>query len=843
MNLDKTGCKALLVFAFLFFLFIHSFGQNYGLGMATSIDSQETNTALDLSPRNPICLEGNFEISFDISSLSKENVFGYVVRIIEDNDRNFDLVFNAEEPKGTFNIVVGDYRTRIMFSIASDVFLKQWTTISIRFDTDKDRLVVSDGRSTYVESGLRLKKNGCYKLLFGSNRDKKFKTNEAVAVKFRNIRITKNGIAKYHWPLDEHEGGVAYELINGHNGSVKNPWWMASRHNEWKKVCDFVVNGAASAAYDSKNDSLFIIGEDSVFTFAFRNWVLSSKSNQLKFETNRGSQSIYSPIDNYIYNFLPDLKTAARYSMSDQKWNKQLPHWDGTDYWQANKVISRSDSSIYVFGGYGNWAYKNAVQRFSLKTGQWEEIKPIGDFFTPRYLAALGSNTQGDTIYVLGGYGSATGSQMINPKNIYSMMRFTTKDKTFKKLYDLENPAEDFAFASSLILDDHSKAYYGLVFPNRIYNSSLRLITGSLNDSGYKQIGSPIPYSFHDIYSFADLFYSPESKRFTAVTLLRSKKNQTKVSVYILDGPPLEFLKSTPPAKRNFSPLLIIFALSIVLLGGGLWFYLRGRTGHKAADNETKPEKDHPKPTLATTNAIFLFGDFQIFDREGTDITRLFTPLLKELFLLLLVNSVKNGRGLNAEKLDEILWFGRDEKSVRNNRSVNIAKLKAILESIEHCRLLKEAGYWKIEFDYDTWSIDYHIYLNLIEAKRKLDQEQIKLLFEFTRRGNFLSNHHYEWLDKFKSEVSNEVIDAFLIYANLTKPNNPEFLIQIASFIFHYDSVNEEAMIIKCKALSDLGKHSLAKKAFDVFIKDYRSLYGEEFNKNFNQIIRSQNTD
>lgn len=860
MKLYNIGCKTLLIFSFLLLLFLNSFGQNYGLGIATTDESKESNTALDLSPDSHICLEGNFEVAFEASSLYSGLLYGYIVRIIEDDDRNFDLLYNSENTESPFSIVVGDYRTKIRLNITPENFLKQWNKISIKFDTDKDRLIVYDGHKTYVESGLHLKKNGCYKLFFGANSDKKFKTHEALSVKLRNIRILKNDIEKYYWPLDEYEGKVAHELKNGNNGTIKNPFWMASMHQKWQKVGDFVVNGVASTAFDSKEESLFVIAEDSVFIFAFRNGVLSSKSNQQKFETNRGSQSIYSPIDNQIYNFLPDLKTAARYSMSDQKWDKKFQHWDGTDYWQANKVISRRDSSIYVFGGYGNWKYKNAVQRFSLNTGQWEDIKPAGDFFTPRYLSALGSNPQGDTIYVLGGYGSISGSQMDNPKNIYSMMRFTTKDKTFKKLYDLKNQGEDFTFANSLFIDNSSKTYYGLAFDHRKYNSSLRLIVGSLNNSGYKNIGSAIPYSFHDIYSFADLFYSPESKRFIAVTLLRSKKNQTRVSIYTLQGPPMDFLKNTSSQKYLPSRLFIGLILFVALLSGGLLLYLHSRKRHTYAANQVKPlEPDtnpnvsaddqirplepDTKPNSSAKNAIFLFGDFQIFDRDGTDITKLFTPLLKELFLLLLVNSVKNGRGLHAEKLEEILWFGRAEKSVRNNRSVNLAKLKAILERVGHCQLIKDADYWKIEFDYDFWFIDYHIYLNLIEAKKKPDKEQIKLLFEFTRRGSFLSNHNYEWLDKFKAEVSNEVIDVFLTYANLTKPNNPEFLIQIAGFIFDYDPVNEEAMIIKCQALSGLGKHSLAKKAFDVFIKDYRSLYGEDFNKNFNQIIQGQNTD
>jgi hypothetical protein len=845
MNLYNTSVKTLIVFPFLFVLCLNSFGQNYGLGISKPFFSEEATTGLDLSPDSHICLDGNFEISFDISALLKENRIGYIVRIIEDNDRNFDLVFNYRDiEEGPFIIlIVGEYQTKIKFNIPPDVFVNKWNKITIKFDTDKDRLILSDEHKTYVEGGLRLKKKACYQLLFGANSDKKFKTSEALEVKYRNIRIIKNGISKYYWPLSEHEGEVAHELINGKNGKVKNPLWMASKHQNWEKVGDFLVKGLASTAFDSKKESLFITGEDSLYTFSLRNSVLSANSNRGKIITSYGNQSIYSPINNNIYNFLPYLQAIGRYSLASQKWDKILPPWEPTSYFHANKVLSQSDSSIYVFAGYGAYTYNNGVKRLPLKTEQWEDIEHVGDFFTPRYLSALGSNPQGDTVYVLGGYGNESGSELLNPKSIYSMMRFTTRDKRFKKLYDLKNEGEDFAFANSLVIDSSSKSYYGLVFPQGKYNSSLRLIVGSLKNNSYRYIGSAIPYNFQFQISFADLFYSPESKKFIAVTLLRDKKMRTEVSIYTLQGPPLDFLKSTSDQEQHPSLVFIVSTIFVAVIGVGLLVYLRSRKRRTSADNEIELSEPNKELNLSAKNAIFLFGDLQVFDRNGTDITNLFTPLLKELFLLLLVNSVKNGRGLHAEQLDEILWFGKSEKSVRNNRSVNIAKLKAILESIDHCQLLKDAGYLKIEFDYDFWYIDYHNYLNLIAAKKKINEEQIKSLFELIRRGNFLSNHNYEWLDKFKSEVSNEVIDVFLMYANSTKPNNPEFLIQIATYIFNLDPVSEEAMIIKCQALSGLGKHSLAKKTFDIFTKEYRLIYGEKFNKNFNQIIQSQNTD
>lgn len=839
INLYTSSFKTLLVLLFLSVLSFNSYGQNYGLGISTPDFVQENNTSLDLSPINQICLDGNFEVSFDISALRPSDYNGYIVRIIEDNDRNFDLIYNILNIENPFQIIIGDHGTKINFNILPDHFYKRWNKITIKFNTDKGILIVSDGHRSYVQGGLRLKKRGCYKLLFGANRDKVFKTNLALAAKYRNIRIINNGIIKYHWPLDEHHGEVAHELINGKNGRVKNPFWMASTHQNWKRVAAFTVKGLASTAFDSKGESLFIIGQDSLFTFSLRNAVLSATSNQGKIEAELGTQSIYNPVNNKLYNFVPYLQKIGRYSITNQKWDKKLPLWNRTDYFYATKVISQRDNSMYVFGGFNAFKFKNEVKRLSLETERWEDVKPKGDSFTPSYLSALGSNRQGDTIYLLGGYGSANGSEMVNPKHIYSMMRFTTKDRSFRKLYDLKNEGEDFVFASSLVIDSSSKTYYGLVFPHDKNNSHLRLIKGSVKNSSFKYIGSAFPYRFYGDFSFADLYYCPDSKKFVAVTLLVVVGFQTQVKIYTLEGPPLEALKSSSPAKHYTSSWLFIgLAIFVALLCGGLVLYLHRRKRHISTDDQIEDLEPHKKLSVSHRNTIFLFGDFQIFDRDGADITKLFTPLLKELFLLLLVNSVKNGRGLYAEKLDEILWFGRSEQSVRNNRSVNMAKLKSILESIEHCQLLKEAGYWKLEFDYEFWYVDYHSYLDLIQAKEKHDEQHIRLLFELAQRGNFLSNHNYEWLDQFKAEISNEVIDVFLIYAHSAKAHNPEFLIQIANFVFNFDQVSEEAMIIKCRALSSLGKHSLAKKAFEVFIKDYRLIYNEDFNKTFNEIIQ-----
>jgi len=58
-------------------------------------------------------------------------------------------------------------------------------------------------------------------------------------------------------------------------------------------------------------------------------------------------------------------------------------------------------------------------------------------------------------------------------------------------------------------------------------------------------------------------------------------------------------------------------------------------------------------------------GSFQVFDKEGVDITQLFTPVLRELFLLIVIYTIRTGRGITAEELTEILWLDKAVKDAR----------------------------------------------------------------------------------------------------------------------------------------------------------------------------------
>jgi two-component SAPR family response regulator len=347
-----------------------------------------------------------------------------------------------------------------------------------------------------------------------------------------------------------------------------------------------------------------------------------------------------------------------------------------------------------------------------------------------------------------------------------------------------------------------------------------------------------------------------------AVTLYRNTGNKTEVKIYTIGFPPNTLTIQQAQIK---TPWLIYLVYTIVAMSIGIALYviLRKRKVGSFINNAsvqvapvpviTEPVKydtvneikagylinnEEKEIPLPQKSSIYLFGNLHVFDTEANNISRLFTPLLKELFLLILVFSIRRKTGVSSEKLNEILWFDKSKKDALNNRSVNIAKLKTILEKIGLCTLSKTTGYWKIEIDYNQIHVDYQQYLNIVDKKQALDKPGIESLFTLIQKGSLLLDTDYEWLDEFKAEVTNEIMDRLLLYAHsVDMAADPEMLIQTTNHIFHFDPVNEDAMQIQCKVLASLGKHSLSKRVYEKFVKDYKSIYNEDYNRSFHSII------
>ncbi|MXV52907.1 galactose oxidase [Pedobacter sp. HMF7647] len=853
----------LFITAILIFLFAgNSNAQSYGLAFNSYDVVQDKRTSLDID-LDKLNRAGQIELAFDLSFLpNHSNYFGYVFRLIGNEQQNIDLVYDNQFSNHHFKLVVGEKVSNISFDIPVTCLFSEWNRLIISLDVDHDRISLSSGKINLSQSGLHLQKSNTYKLLFGANNYKRYQTTDVPPMKLKDIRISSGGKLVYDFPLSESNGNFLTDKINQSKASVSNPLWVKAGHQKWFLEKEATINGVVSTAFNAAKEEIYFISPDSLKIYSARDGrfltSVAYRSGTQKFIP--GSQSLYG--DGQLYSIYTDMKTVVPYNFQSRDWNQYYKTVvDATNYGHINKFYSAADNSVYMIGGYGQFIYKDSVLKYDITKQYWQNVPVKGDVFTPRYLAGLGTTANGDTAYIIGGYGSATGRQIANPRNLYDIMRFTVKDRSFKKLAEIKTQNEDFVFANSLIIDSKHKTYYGLIFPQNKYKTSLQLIKGSLMSPDYELLGDNIPFLFHDVESYVDFFYCAQTKKFFAVTLLKVK-NQTQVKIFSLLAPPEPFVVTSIENKISIS--WVIAGTAILLAGILLFFYFKRKrvrknfipekplsaeilevlnkpSSYTHSENRVKFESNDEESaeTQPVKSSVFLFGDVQLFTANGTDITGSFTPLLKELFAVILIYSVKWGRGVSSEKLNEILWFDKSEQSARNNRSVNIAKLKSLLDQFNgKCNLVKNSGNYKIEVDYSEVFVDYHSFLNIISSKNKISKENVTQLTQITQRGNFLANMEFEWLDIFKSEVSNEVIDYYLEAASLTTiASDPEFLIRLANHIFYVDPVNEEAMRLKCKALVFLGKHSLAKSTFENFNKEYRLIYGENFMKDFHAVL------
>jgi DNA-binding SARP family transcriptional activator len=824
--------------------FFDGWGQSHGLQFSSHEVVQEKRTSLILTSKRQVCFKDEAEISFDLNFRpGLETYFGYIIRLITADGQNIDVVYNQRFLN--FNFVIGESYNGV-FEIDQKALTSQWIRVKIMLDskTRQAALYVNDVLKSRGRANIAAQT--CMDIIFGTSDKEGFQTVDIPPMRVKDVRIVENSNLKYEWRLSESSGIQAVDHVSQTTAMVKNPVWIKPRHQVWQPLHSFEVKGAASVAFDSRDEILYVVSVDSLYSIFINNGAIAEKRLAKSRETLLpGNQSIFDTQFNKLFNFYFDERVVSVYDTVTNTWSDNFRPALLTEYWHANNFISSVDTSLYIVGGYGQLRYKNGIWRYHIPSGNWDSIETKGDFFMPRYLAALGTNINRDTAFIIGGYGSNSGNQAVNPKYNYELLLFSVKDHTIKQIYALKEPDQQFCFVNSLVIDTATDDFYSLVYPTNRFNSRLQLFKGSLSSPEYKIFGDTLPYSFHDIESFANIFYSPISKKLIAVTLFTSKENVTAFKSYTIDFPPNDL--DIAPSQTDITERNLLMLIVAAFACFGFVYYistLRRVWKVPPAPGKTPvmPVEAHQPLIIRTTEVrpgVFLFGQFHANDSHGEDITKLFTPLLKELFLLIIIYTIRNGKGISSEALNEILWHDKSEKDAKNNRSVNLAKLKTIIEKIGDCVIVKEAGFWQFQNNDPDVYVDYQYYVGLQSQKPVIDREYILKLLHLTQHGSFLAQTEYSWLDDIKADISNTIINQCTQYIEKTSiAEEAELVVEICTCIFMFDRLNEQALEFKCKSLIHLKRHALANTAYLKFTKEYREIYQEDFPRSFNEIIK-----
>lgn len=241
------------------------------------------------------------------------------------------------------------------------------------------------------------------------------------------------------------------------------------------------------------------------------------------------------------------------------------------------------------------------------------------------------------------------------------------------------------------------------------------------------------------------------------------------------------------------------------------------------------------------SSGVTLLGGFKVINHRGENITGSFTPILRQILMLAILYTEKNGEGVSNTLLKDYLWYDKSDESFQNNRSVNMRKLRVLLPEIGELKLSVSQGNWYLDVN-DCNVIDYYVVKSLIKSIGEngvgSDLKHIGRLLEYASRGPLLPECQFEWLDEFKGEYSDRMIQTLhMVLDDKMVSCNHELALRIANCILLFDSIDENAVKTKCLILLQANRVGSAAKAFDRFVKEYHLLMNEPFGQSFNEFV------
>lgn len=289
--------------------------------------------------------------------------------------------------------------------------------------------------------------------------------------------------------------------------------------------------------------------------------------------------------------------------------------------------------------------------------------------------------------------------------------------------------------------------------------------------------------------------------------------------------------------RVNYFLVLAVIVVTCLIGYVCLWFTRRKKARETAVTEATpfmyetnvirEPEK---------RNYIRLFGEFYVLDRNGEDITSLFTPKLKQLFILIMLHSSQGGSGISSGDLTERMWGNAPVKSTKSLRSVSILKLRKILERIDKVEIQFNSNRYLLQLSNGVYC-DYLVCLDMLKAKRIKTDVDFERFYEIIGNGEIFKGESFGWMDDFKSYICNSSVDVLSRYlATYSQAGDSEKVVQITDRILLNDPSNEDALSYKVRALIAQDNFRSARYAYDKFCTLYREMYGEDFSVPFEQI-------
>lgn len=763
---------------------------------------------------------GNTTLSLTYIGRNKNNC-SFVLSPVSDKKKYIEVPFDAskcEEGK--------------WFNVSLKILKKnQFTSITL------------DGK-TYVLSNVEIPTNSYYNIYFGPNDSG---LSDVTPMAIANVVVTENEKVKHVFPLNESEGKYAFDTLSQARAKVENPIWLINSHHYWKHLGSYRAVKSCGITYDSRRSKLIIVNTDTLASLNIRNNTYTLIPIEAEQLAGFSGEAVYSNLKDIIlyYNlydgdgvtnpFISKLSTDGRVI-------NYIPYTFHNPLHHHATLWDESHQSLYIFGGYGNYSYSDKLLFFNESDNKWDSITTKGDRIAPRMHTIAGEGPQSNLFYIYGGIGNETGKQELGKEFYSDLYLLNIETKEIKRLWADSNQLSYLVPKRNLIYDNKENAVLFLC-TNR-NNGKIALYSFDVKTGKHKRVSNETLVNTNCINSTAYLFYDTNIQKYCmAVKQADDNKLEAKIEVFTLNYPAITYEQLNKFEKSNSSTwiLSICICLSVIIIG---FIFLRKKTkkvktlknniGNKESSINEVSESLNGS-TDQKDNAIYLFGEFTVTNREGVNISARFSPKIKQILVLILLNSIKHNEGISTEKLSLSIWTNKDVSEAKNIRGVTINHLRTLLKELDGISLVYEDEKWTLILE-DQCYCDYKMAIELQKLNMNLDS--IRQILSILKRGALLpAFYQYEWFEKSKIEYDEFLFSLLenglpVLYDN--KHWNDTVL--ATNILFSFDRLNEPALRFKVIALSKLGKQESAQKTYDRFCKEYLICYNEKYKLKFSDI-------
>ncbi|MDU1904007.1 MAG: hypothetical protein E6772_04415 [Dysgonomonas sp.] len=283
---------------------------------------------------------------------------------------------------------------------------------------------------------------------------------------------------------------------------------------------------------------------------------------------------------------------------------------------------------------------------------------------------------------------------------------------------------------------------------------------------------------------------------------------------------------------NNF--ILLVIVLGGIVLGILSILFLKKRKSHSAYFDEGEHDSFSDSSELASrSNAVYLFGDFEVRDRNNNDITYLFTPKLRLVFVVLLEYTIKQG-GISSQELSEIFWADKETDKVKNVRGVTINNIRKILNELDDVALIYDENVFKLVFSENGYCDCMKL---LALAKNREVDNNIDEFTQILSRGDFLKSFDMPLFDSFRAYTEHE-LEPMLILTIGRGYKYSQFrrVVVLSKSLLGLNPQSEIGLQFLIHSLQKMNLDKQAREEFRNFTLIYQNNTGQEYYKSYSDI-------